>query len=64
MTEAEAIAALADHMTGAAWLLFGIREAPWGAPHGHPSTWVWQRTRLTLHYALQGFIVRPHERTA
>lgn len=62
MTELEYLADVASRIDGARWVMIGLNRG--GVPHGHPDGWVWERTRATLNYALQGFIVRPHrERT-
>jgi len=50
---------------GAAWWFARIQVNIFNGvepPHGHPSLWIWEVTRLTLDYALQGLVALPHRR--
>ena len=50
-----------EALDGAAILAAKIRMGLLGLvdpPHAHPSRWMWDRTRLTLNYAMQGYRVK------
>lgn len=59
MTEPEALSTLASAFDGAKWfgarIYAGMQDGL--APHGDPSRWMWDRTWLTLSYALSGYRV-------